>query len=129
MVSSGNSRHAAFFSALRSVVVNSLAPDAEACPAVIATSPCLGLVHGHPVGRAPATQAIGHIFVAQRTIRKLLASVCGLKISAAQQLRRLFGGIPVVHSTLLDPEARDPFTTFGDFATVYPEMQNSRFRL
>jgi hypothetical protein len=42
MVSSGISRHAAYFSALRSV-------------AVIATSPSLGLVHGHPVGRAQAS--------------------------------------------------------------------------
>src|SRR5262245_21889391 len=50
MVSSGNSRQAAFLSALRSVAVNSLALDAAACPAVIARPP-LGVVQGHPVGR------------------------------------------------------------------------------
>jgi hypothetical protein len=128
MVSSGNSRHAAFFSALRSVAVNSLAPDAEACPAVIAN-----FLPG-PCSRTPGRQGAGnashrpHLRCAADDTQASRFRLW-LKISVAQQLRRLFGGIPVVHSTLLDPEARDPFTTFGDFATVYPEMQNSRFRL
>src|SRR5262249_45450251 len=70
MVSSGNSRHAAFLSALRSVAVNSLAPDAALSPAVIARPPSLSLVHGTPDQRGAGKATMGHILVAQRTIRK-----------------------------------------------------------